>query len=188
MKTNTVHDSLASFVERLRVIWSDGTDRVLPMRAQRLMEELLKEAQPTEPWLRELLNTKAAKLEIYRDPDKGFILMGHVLERRHDRPPHDHGSHWVLYGVYSGAVEITKWCRTDEGVTPGRATLDVEEVVVLKAGSVRPYQQGEIHSVKKADEAPESDVVFRFLSGDLDRTGQQRYDPMTNTVVFEARK
>jgi hypothetical protein len=151
------------------------------------MEDLLKQAHPAEPWLRELLDTKAAKLEIHRDHDKGFILMGHVIDRRHDRPPHDHGLHWVLYGVYSGAIEITKWRRTDKGVTPGRATLD-GEVVVLRAGDVRPYLQGEIHSVKKAGEAPESDVVFRFLSGDLDRTGQQRYDPKTNTVVFEARK
>ena len=33
----------------------------------------------------------------------------------------DHGPYWVLYGVYRGAIEISKYRRVDGGTEPGAA-------------------------------------------------------------------
>jgi hypothetical protein len=87
----------------------------------------------------------------------------------------------VLYGVYQGAIEITTYRRTDDGGEPGRATLEVQDVVQVTPGVVRPYLAGDIHSTRALD--PNGSVILRFLSADLDRVPRNRYDLARGTVI-----
>lgn len=119
--------------------------------------------------------------ELYRDPERGFILMGHIHKGGHHTAPHDHGPCWVLYGVGRGEIEITTYRRTDGGQVPGKATLEEKERTRLTPGVVRAYLPGDIHSTRAID--PVASLVFRFLSADLDRVERHRYDIEQGTVT-----
>ena len=171
--------SLERYIGDVRSVWGDGRDPQLPFKVKTLMEKLLTSTNPKEPWIAQLITEGLPAKELYRDKDHGFILMGHVHDKSHSNPPHDHGPCWVLYGVYHGVTEITTYRRTDDGKVPGRATLEKKELRRLTPGMVIPYLPGEIHSTL----AVEPSVVFRFLSHDLSKVKRHRYDLAGQTMI-----
>lgn len=173
-------NSLERYIGEIRSLWGDGKDPQLPFRVKSLMEKLLASTSPDEPWMAELIRDGKAAKELYRDPDYGFIQMGHVHKQGHANSPHDHGPCWVVYGAYTGVTEITLYRRTDDRKEAGHASLKKRELHRLSPGVVYPYLPGDIHSTH-AVEGPA--VVFRFLSYDLDRVERYRYNPQKETVV-----
>lgn len=165
--------SFERYIREIRAIWGDGKDPALPFKVKALMEKMLLSTGPDEPWMARLINEGAPSKELYRDPDYGFIQMGHVHKPGRGNSPHDHGPCWVVYGAYSGLTEITTYRRTDDRSVPGKATLEKKEVNRLSRGVVYPYLPEEIHSTH-AVEGPA--VVFRFLSYDLNRVERYRYN------------
>jgi hypothetical protein len=95
--------------------------------------------------------------------------------------PHDHGPYWVVYGVYTGEVEIRTYRRTDDRSQPGTASLEVLESHLLTPGVARAYRVGEIHSTH--DYTAEQGVVLRFLSADLEKVTVRRYNMERGTVT-----
>lgn len=174
----TEEDSLEKYITEVRSIWGDGKDPELPYQVEHLLEKLLISTSPQENWIAKLIKEGLPARELYRDKDHGFILMGHVHDKSHSNPPHDHGPCWVLYGVYHGVTEITTYRRTDDGKVPGRATLEKKGLRRLTPGMVIPYLPGEIHSTL----AVEPSVVFRFLSHDLSKVKRHRYDLAGQTM------
>ena len=175
---NEAH-SLERYIGEIRSIWDDGKDPQLPFKVKSLLEKLLASISPDEPWMAQLIKEAKPSRELYRDPDYGFIQMGHVHQQGHSNTPHDHGPCWVLYGSYKGVTEITTYRRTDDGKEPGRATLEKKELHRLSPGTVRTYLPGDIHTTR-AIEAP--CVVFRFLSYDLNQIERHRYNLEKGTV------
>ena len=172
------------FVASMREAWAAGQGDDLPARARPLLERLLQAAPRDEAWVAGLLRDQTPGRELYRDPQYGFIQMGHyhgpervALDAQHGLTPHDHGPCWVLYGVYSGEIEITKFRRVVDGSDPNQARLEVVEVVRVTPGKVQPYGPGEIHATRAV--APEGSIVMRFLSGDLEQVERYRYDLAT---------
>ena len=172
-------NSLERYIEEVRSIWGNGKDPQLPFKVKSLMEKLLASTSPDEPWMAQLIREAKPSRELHRDPDHGFIQMGHVHQQGHGNSPHDHGPCWVVYGSYKGVTEITTYRRTDDGKDAGRATLEKKELRRLSPGVVYPYLPGEIHSTQ-AVEAPA--VVFRFLSYDLNQVERHRYNLEKGTV------
>jgi hypothetical protein len=171
------------FVADMRAAWAAGQDESLPTRARPLLERLLREAPQDEAWVAGLLRDQVSGRELYRDPEFGFIQMGHyhgaervALDRQKGLTPHDHGPCWVLYGVYSGEIEITKFRRIVDG---DQARLEVVDVVRVTPGTAQPYLANEIHATRAI--APES-IVMRFLSADLDQVERYRYDLATGAA------
>lgn len=175
----TEGNSFERYIGEIHSIWGDGKDPHLPFKVKSLMEKLLASTSPDEPWMAELISEAKPSKELYRDPDYGFIQMGHVHKQGHGNLPHDHGPCWVVYGSYSGLTEITLYRRTDDGKEPGRAALEKKEFHRLSPGVVHPYLPGEIHSTH-AVEAPA--LVFRFLSYDLEKVERYRYNLEKGTV------
>ena len=173
-------NSLERYIQEIRSIWGDGKDPKLPFRVKALMESLFASTSPEESWMAELLREGKPSKELYRDPQHGFVQMGHVHSQGHRNTPHDHGPCWVVYGSYRGLTEITTYRRTDDGKEPGKATLEVKEVHRLSPGVVHPYLSGDIHSTH-AVESPA--VVFRFLSYDLEKIERHRYNLQQGTVT-----
>ena len=175
----TEGDSFGRYIGEIRSTWGDGKDPLLPFKVKSLMEKLLASTRPDDPWMAQLISEAKPSKELHRDPDYGFIQMGHVHKQGHGNLPHDHGPCWVVYGSYSGLTEITLYRRTDDGKEPGRAALEKKELHRLSPGVVRPYLPGEIHSTH-AVEAPA--LVFRFLSYDLEKVERYRYNLEKGTV------
>lgn len=175
----TVAGSLQNYISAIRSVWGDGKSPDLPFRVKALMEKLFAATPPDEPWIARLIREAKPGVELYRDPDYGFIQMGHVHAKGHANLPHDHGPCWVVYGAYAGVTEITLYRRTDGAKEPGKATLETKALHRLGPGVVYPYLPGDIHSTR-AVEAPA--VVFRFLSCDLEQVKRNRYDPAKGIV------
>ena len=175
-----VSSSLDRFIEEIRQVWKGERDPQLPYQVRGAMERMIAATGPAEPWFDRLVTEALPGRELYRDPDHGFILMGHVQRAGHGNLPHDHGPYWVVYGVAKGEVEITTYRRTDNASVSGRAALDREHAIRFTPGVVRPYLIGDIHSTRSL--VPGS-VVFRFLSGDLDKAERCRYDMEKGTVT-----
>jgi len=176
----TPMNSLERYIEEIRSIWGDGKDPRLPFKVKALMEKMLATTSPDEPWMAEFIREGKPSRELYRDPNHGFVQMGHVHPQGHGNAPHDHGPCWVVYGSYGGLTEITTYRRVDDGEEAGKAKLEVREKHRLSPGVVYPYLPGDIHSTK-AVEAPS--VVFRFLSYDLDKVERYRYNLEKGTAA-----
>jgi predicted metal-dependent enzyme (double-stranded beta helix superfamily) len=176
-------DSFARYISGIRSLWGDGKSAELPSRVAALMAELLATAGRDEPWMAHLIKEAKVAKELYRDPEHGFIQMGHVQPTGHNNPPHDHGPCWVVYGAYSGSTEIVLYRRADEGQDElGRTLLEKKAVHQLTPGVVYPYLPGDIHSVV-ALEGPA--IVFRFLSYDLTKVKRGYYDLERNATVVD---
>jgi hypothetical protein len=161
------------FITDVRAEWAAGQDATLPARCQQLLERLLREAPEDEPWIAGLLAERPAARELYRDPEFGFLQMGHFHPLGHGGAPHDHGPYWVLYGVYRGAIAINKYRRVDGSTAPGPTELEVIETAHLGPGTVIPYLTGEIHTPRAL--AVQGSVVMRFLSADVDAIERLRF-------------
>lgn len=172
--------TLDQFIGEVRKTWGDGNDAALPFRVKTLLERFIT-ASVDEAWVAQLIHQALPGRELYRDPDHGFILMGHVHRGGHQTSLHDHGPCWVIYGVGRGEIEIPTYRRTDDGHNPGTATLKEEERTRLTAGVVKAYLPGDIHATRAID--PTASLVFRFLSADLDKVERHRYDLGTGTVT-----
>ena len=176
------------YIEDMRALWDRdpaGAAAASPEfveEARALLIRLLDDAPDTEPWIAGLIADQVSARELYRDPKHGFIQMGHYhppaeLGATGGGVPHDHGPCWVLYGVYRGGIEITRFGRTDDGRDPERATLEQREVVDIVPGTVQPYFPTDQHRTRQL--SPTGSIVMRFLSGDLETVERWRYDLTT---------
>ena len=130
------------YIEEIRSLWRDSQDAELPFRVKSAMERMFASTRPDDPWMAEIIRDADPSRELYRDPDYGFIQMGHVHPQGHGNLPHDHGPCWVVYGAYQGLTEITLYQRTDDGRSADRADLRTEEVHKLGPGVVYPLPHG----------------------------------------------
>ncbi|HEY7066246.1 MAG TPA: hypothetical protein VII06_32540 [Chloroflexota bacterium] len=170
------------FVDEMRAAWAAGQNATLPERGQRLLEALLRDTPADEAWVAGLLNERPSARELYRDPDYGFLQMGHFHLAGHGGAPHDHGPYWVLYGVYRGEIAINKYRRLDGSTGTGPTDLEVVETAHLGPGTVFPYLPGEIHTPRSLD--PQGSIVMRFLSGDVDAIERFRFKPLDAANVL----
>ena len=180
VQERTGETSLDRYISEVRAAWGDGNDPRLPFKVAALMEKLFSTTSPDDPWMAELIREGKPSRELYRDPEFGFIQMGHIHKQGHNNKPHDHGPCWVVYGSYQGVTEITKYKRIDDRSQDGVAKLEPERLDRLAPRVVVPYLPGDIHSTN-AVQGP--GVVFRFLSYDLDRIDRYRYNLERNTVT-----
>lgn len=173
-------NSFDRYIAAVRALWGDGKDPALPFKVKAAMEKMLAETRSGDPWMAELMRAGKPARELYRDPDHGFIQMGHVHPQGRGNSPHDHGPCWVVYGAYSGLTEITLYQRTDDGSVAGKAALEKKALHRLGPGVAYAYLPGDVHATR-AVEGPA--VVFRFLSYDLDKITRYRYDPEKGTAT-----
>ena len=174
-----IENTFERYIEELSSLWRDSNDAELPFRVKAAMERMLAATRPDDPWIEEIIRDADPSRELYRDPDYGFVQMGHVHPEGHGNLPHDHGPCWVVYGAYTGLTEIPLYERTDDGRNADKADLRVKEVHKLRHGAVYPYLTGQIHSTRVVEPPA---VVFRFLSADLTRILRRRYDLETGEV------
>ena len=76
----------------------------------------------------------------------GFLLMCGVQRPGQDNAPHDHGDSWVVYGVYKGAIEQTKWRWVYPDSDWTSPEIKSAENYVQKEGEVAFFLPGEIHT------------------------------------------
>ena len=65
---------------------------------------------------------------LYEDPELGFQILAHIMDRDYAGGPHDHGDSWAIYGQAVKHTEMSEWKRTDDGSVPDKATRKGEDL------------------------------------------------------------
>ncbi|MCL6593609.1 MAG: hypothetical protein K6T31_06500 [Alicyclobacillus sp.] len=160
--------TLAQYIAQIRQLWAGSDANTRASRVRDAMARLFQQTPATDPWVRRLLTERPAHWELYRDPEFGFVQMAHWHAPHHASPPHDHGDHWVVYGVYQGDIEICTYSQL-----PAVGALRTLDRHHLTAGQARLYTAGEIHSTRQC--AVDGSLVLRFLSTDLKRVPRSHF-------------
>ena len=158
--------TLGTFVEDVRQIFAKTKDpRAQAQQVARHMKELLN----VPGWLEEHINLPA---------EGGFLLMCGIQRPGQDNLPHDHGTTWVVYGVYQGAIEQTKWRWSYPEIDRTSPELKPLESWVQGSGDIAFFLPGEIHHTRCV--ADDRAVVVRLEGQKLAGMLRHRYDPKTN--------
>ncbi len=155
-------------IEGIQSVWGPlDTDVVAGCR--RHLEHLLG-APATEGWLAALRKEGPASKELYRDPERGFVLLAHTEYAGLYRPPHDHGRGWVIYAVQQGEIEMGTYARVED--PDGRVRLVKRNSTLVGPGQVQVYLPGDIHDTRCITGPA---LLFRFTERDLKKEDQQEH-------------
>ena len=166
------------YIAEVRATWGDGKAPDLPFKIKSLMEKLFASTSPEDPWMDELIREGKPSRELYRDPDHGFIQMGHVHKQGHGNTPHDHGPCWVVYGNYKNPTRMRRWRRMDDGSTPGYAEVELQKEFMNEPGMASAFSVGDIHSIEFGDDT----FFIRVTGGDVEKKQTLKFDPDKKTV------
>jgi predicted metal-dependent enzyme (double-stranded beta helix superfamily) len=114
---------------------------------------------------------------LYYDGELSILLF--ELPKGKRIPAHDHGN-WESMGIYRGEVHHTVYERTDDGATPGIATLRTVDDRILKQGNTAIVAPpADIHSFV----ATTDDTWGITLANGIYKEERCYYDPEKGTVV-----
>jgi predicted metal-dependent enzyme (double-stranded beta helix superfamily) len=162
------NNSLERFTEFASARWGPLTSELVASIRDGVQELL--ETPATEDWLSELHEAAAESRELYRDPKHGFVLLAHTESAGLYRPPHDHGTGWVVYAVQRGETEMGTYARLHDA--PGEVHLVKRGSSVIRPGQVQVYLPGDIHDTRCAAGPL---LLYRFTSCDLKKENVTRY-------------
>lgn len=123
--------------------------------------------------------------DTYGHPGPGFCLMTSLTPKGKatgGARAHDHGASYVVYGVYKGAIQQTKynWAYTKAGDWSS-PELRAGECFVQNKGDTAFFLPGEIHSTSAVGDEPP--IVLRLEAQLLDRVARHRYDLETSQTL-----
>lgn len=156
MGQNTLETTMA----RMSAIWGPLTSELVA--AARAQIEALAQASPEERWLADLHRDQPTSRELYRDDERGFVLLAHFEQAALYRPPHDHGRSWVIYAVQQGESEMGTYGRVDD--EDGNTRLVKRNATLVTAGQAQVYLPGDIHDTLCVSGPA---LLFRFTERDL---------------------
>lgn len=156
MQTNSLH----TFIDNVKQNWH-GLDSASILACQTSLK-ILTSASMQEPWLKQLHTQQHDTVELYRDSQKGFLLLAHVEHKGQYRVPHNHGAGWVFYTVQYGEMEMA----TYQSITSptGKTSLVTRGKTKLLAGQCNTYLPGDIHDTRCLSDYV---LMFRLTSSDF---------------------
>jgi hypothetical protein len=178
--------SLDQFTADIRQAFNDNKSvPARPNAVAALMQQLL----ASGGWIQERLDTggyDGLGGSVYIDsqvgePRPGFHITCRAATPDFYRPLHDHGAGWVVYGVYEGAIEQTRygWDYAAGALNP---KLVSRQQFVQQAGEVAYFLPGEAHSTRNVAEGPS--VVLRVESQKMVDVDRRRYDLNHNAAFL----
>lgn len=152
-------NSLQKFIENVNKEWGPlTTERAETFRT--LLRTLIENAA-SEEWFKELLPNATENAELYRDQQRGYVLLTHTEKAGQYRAPHDHGRGWVIYAVQQGEIDMGTYGKVQRG---DKQDLVRRDQYRMSKGDCRIYLPGDIHDTRCFSESVR---MFRFTSCDL---------------------
>ncbi len=188
--TQSVGYTLETFIEDVRKAFADSDDaRTQAQTVAGYMGLLLQVPNLLDGKL-EIPETGTAVASLHHDTDyghpaPGFWLMCNVQTQSGATVgvhPHDHGAAWVVYGVYSGAIQQTTWRWQFH--EPDRTVPHLDEAGqwIQKPGEVAFFMPGAIHAQKNVNDGPS--VVIRLEGQKLTGVVRHSYNLETEAATI----
>lgn len=184
--TQRATDTLAQCIADVRQVFASTKD---PRAQAQAVAQHTRELLAVPGWLEEQLTQLPeggyGRVDLHLDaeyghPEPGFLVMCSAQRPGQDNAPHDHGASWVVYGVYQGAIEQTRW----RWIYPERDWTSPElkptDHDVQGEGEVAFFLPGEIPTTKNVHEGRSR--VFRLEGQRLDQGLRHRYNQRENSA------
>jgi len=178
--TQTQTYTLDSFIADVRNAFVSTPDPVARAEAVRgHLQQLLAVPGWLEEQLKQLPEGGYGRVDLHLDeeyghPEPGFLAMCSAQRPGQDNAPHDHGASWVVYGVYEGEIEQTRWRWVYPEHDWTSPALKPTERYVQRAGEVAFFLPGEIHTTKNVHSG--RSLVFRLEAQRLNTVIRHRYN------------
>jgi predicted metal-dependent enzyme (double-stranded beta helix superfamily) len=118
------------------------------------------------------------RYEYYRSADGRVMISGPVFQPGHPTVVHNHNT-WGVIGICTGRQRTTRYVRTDDGATPGRARLTQTSDEVLGPGSTYLLlPPDDIHQIEALGEPS---LSIHVLGVDLSQQHRQFFDVEAGT-------
>jgi predicted metal-dependent enzyme (double-stranded beta helix superfamily) len=112
---------------------------------------LLEEALKDETFIATHLRDDVPERKIlYEDPQLGFCILAHVYRDAKESPPHDHGPSWAIYGQARGITMMTDWALIEPAAESKPGKVSHVRTYTLKPGMAKLYNEGDLHSPRRA--------------------------------------
>ena len=116
--------------------------------------ELVSSAVKNPDFVRTYLTDRAVGQDVrevlYEDEKLGYCICGHVYADAALGSPHDHGSSWAIYGQAEGETDMSEWTVVGKQ-SGGTKLVRKTSSYIMKAGDVRFYDVGVVHSPHRTD-------------------------------------
>jgi predicted metal-dependent enzyme (double-stranded beta helix superfamily) len=114
----------------------------------------------------------------YRSADGSLTIGGPIFQPGRPTFVHNHNT-WGVIGIYSGRQRTGRFLRTDDGATPGKATLVKTSEELLGRGSIYfLLPPDDIHQIEAVDEPS---LSIHVLGVDLKQQHRQFFDVEAGT-------
>ena len=179
--------TLDEFVEDVGQVFSSAKDpRVQAQKVAKHLSGLLEVPGSLEGRLNPPSDSDFTMQNLHLDKDRGhpspgFLVMVSTLAPGWGNVPHDHGTIWVVYGVYQGAIQQTKyqWVYPEgEWTSP---TFTQIQSFRQGPGEVSFFLPGEIHDTRNA--ITERSLVIRVESRSLEGHWRHMYNLENTSAV-----
>ncbi len=85
-----------------------------------------------------------SSVELWRDPQRGFVIQGSIHKPAHVTPAHDHAEAWAVYGMYRGQTGFRLYDR-GEDAGPRLARLTLVDERIATPTTVIVVAPGQVH-------------------------------------------
>jgi len=109
---------------------------------------------------------------LYEDPTLGFCILAHVYKGAKESQPHDHGPSWAIYGQADGETVMSDWAIVEPAAETKPGKVRHVRAYTLKPGMAKVYQEGEVHSPKRAG----STRLIRIEGTNMDKAKRLTYE------------
>jgi hypothetical protein len=187
---NSTMGAIDQFVGAVRDVFADTPDaRAQARQIGGHMKVLLSNPSLMEE-IEERSGGKPGRIDLHIDdkyghPGPGFCLMTSLTPKGKatgGARAHDHGASFVVYGVYKGAIEQTKYTwaynQSRDWTAP---KLKKGDQFIQKEGDVAFFLPGEIHKTSAVGDEPP--IVLRLEAQFLDRVVRHSYNLESNQAL-----
>lgn len=101
---------------------------------------------------------------LHRDPKLDFVVTAGYGTPGIQRPAHDHGDCWAVYGVYDGSIRFRRYrllSQIERNTWSGNAELESIAEFVGTAGRIDGILPGGIHDLRSEGEDESISVIVR---------------------------
>jgi len=143
-------DAVQGTISNIRQILDDQVlDRE---KLARVMDQLVALAGQTELWTTSNFaepqgEARQNRYLIHEEPDHSYALYLNIMLPGKKIVPHNHTT-WACIAAVQGVENNFVYRRTDDGLTPGVGTLELDETVVVGPGKGIALMPDDIHAVQ----------------------------------------